>query len=287
LLNIPWICKITRYGEEARIIGPKDRLFVASYPVDRKDDIASKIETLFDIPCGTVPNFLNLTLTPSNQIIHPARYYGIFRDWDGKRTYSKEELAARNGLTLYETIDELSAEILKCLDNELQQIKLALLQRYPQLDLSFVPPIDERIHEQYGNQISDKSSLRSTFATNQGYRGCATPLKEVGPNKFIPALESRLFWEDIPYGLCILKNLAEMLGNFPTPMLDKMIRWHQQWMGKEYLMADNQLNPRLIPETGCPNKYGIHTVGDLVKTCIQKEMLNYKRPISRVDGSFF
>jgi hypothetical protein len=42
----------------------------------------------------------------------------------------------------------------------------------------------------------------------------------------------RLFWEDIPYGLCILKNLVEMLGNFPTPAIDSMIRWHQQFMGK-------------------------------------------------------
>lgn len=42
----------------------------------------------------------------------------------------------------------------------------------------------------------------------------------------------RLFWEDIPYGLCILKNLVEMLGNFPTPGIDFMIRWHQQFMNK-------------------------------------------------------
>jgi hypothetical protein len=41
-----------------------------------------------------------------------------------------------------------------------------------------------------------------------------------------------LFWEDIPYGLCILKNLVELLGNFPTPAIDSMIRWHQQFMDK-------------------------------------------------------
>ena len=32
----------------------------------------------------------------------PARYYGIFRDWDGERTYSRAELAERKGLTLCE-----------------------------------------------------------------------------------------------------------------------------------------------------------------------------------------
>lgn len=58
------------------------------------------MQSLFDIPCDTVANFLNLTLTPSNQIIHPARYYAIFRDWDGKRTYTIDELEKRRGMTL-------------------------------------------------------------------------------------------------------------------------------------------------------------------------------------------
>lgn len=34
--------------------------------------MALRVEAMFDIPCGTVPNFLNLTLTPSNQILHPG-----------------------------------------------------------------------------------------------------------------------------------------------------------------------------------------------------------------------
>lgn len=73
---------------------------MACYPVERREEAATLMETLFDIPCRTVANFLNLTLTPSNQIIHPARYFAIFRDWDGQRTYSRQELEAREGLTL-------------------------------------------------------------------------------------------------------------------------------------------------------------------------------------------
>lgn len=92
LQNIPWICKIKKYGSEARIIGPKKCLYVATFPVEQRDEIACVMTSMFDIPCQTLPNFLNLTLTPSNQILHPARYYGIFRDWDGKRTYTKAEL---------------------------------------------------------------------------------------------------------------------------------------------------------------------------------------------------
>lgn len=42
-----------------------------------------------------------------------------------------------------DNFDEFSAETLAAIDNELQQIKLALLQRFPQLDLSSVYPIGQ------------------------------------------------------------------------------------------------------------------------------------------------
>ena len=133
----------------------------------------------------------------------------------------------------------------------------------------------------------------------------------------------------------------ELLGNFPTPGIDFMIRWHQQFMGKvrpkpqaaddagphltpsatltprpspqnsvslalihfsqqasrsswylrhltlavpfsqEYLLPDSQLNPRLLSETGAPNKYGIHNVEELVETCLPREMMGYRHPRSR------
>lgn len=132
LQNIPWICKAVEYGKRARygkracaraycaeplvysILGPKDNLWVAASPPERAAECTELITSLFDIPARPVPNFLNLTLTPSNQIIHPARfvaaasvrsatcarhthgmrppcsYFGIFRDWDGRKTYTKE-----------------------------------------------------------------------------------------------------------------------------------------------------------------------------------------------------
>ncbi|CAB1098897.1 unnamed protein product [Ectocarpus sp. CCAP 1310/34] len=187
-----------------------------------------------------------------------ARYYGIFWDWDGTKTYSKAELEERKGLTLYDNFDEFSAETLAAIDNELQQIKLALLQRFPQLDLSSVFPIGQRVKLHYGEDVSDTSSLKQTFCSNIGYKGCPTPLKEFSPGRFGPNVDTRLFWEDIPFGLCILKNLAEMLGNFPTPTMDFLIRWHQKPMGLQFLTPEGQLNPQLLERTGAPYKYGIH-----------------------------
>ena len=59
-------------SKSAIIVGPKKKLYVASYPVEQRNEMALRVEAMFDIPCGTVPNFLNLTLTPSNQILHPG-----------------------------------------------------------------------------------------------------------------------------------------------------------------------------------------------------------------------
>ena len=73
LQNIPWICKTTVYGFESRILGPKKVLKAASSPVEKTAFVTDLVERLFDIPTLPLPNFMCLTLTPSNQIIHPAR----------------------------------------------------------------------------------------------------------------------------------------------------------------------------------------------------------------------
>ena len=69
---------------------------------------------------------------------------------------------------------------------------------------------------------------------------------------------------DIPFGLCILKCMAEIL-NIPTPRINFYIEWHQQFMGKDYLV-DGRLNQgAIVKETGAPYAYGIRNVYDLVK----------------------
>ena len=125
----------------------------------------------------------------------------------------------------------------------MQTIRMALVMRFPQLNLSQLPPIKERICEAYGKDVADSSSLLAVMRTNKGYAGCATPLKVAANGNYTPNLDSRLFWEDIPYGLVIIKNLAELMGDMPVPTVCHMIRWHQQYMGKEYLTADGVSEP--------------------------------------------
>lgn len=66
LFNIPFICKSDEYGKTVRIIGPKDELLAAIEPVSRTNEVLELITKMWTIPSKSIPNFLALTLTPSN-----------------------------------------------------------------------------------------------------------------------------------------------------------------------------------------------------------------------------
>ena len=37
-----------------------------------------------DVQMRQLQDFSAIVLNPANQIIHPARYWGIFKDWNGE-----------------------------------------------------------------------------------------------------------------------------------------------------------------------------------------------------------
>jgi hypothetical protein len=264
---IPWICRALVYGKECKMIGPKKLLYAAASPIERVSTVTKLVEQLFDIPCAPIPNFMCLTMVPSNQIIHPGRYYGIFKDWDGKKTYDATSIPL-----LYEQLDDFSAQQLQDLSDELQKVRKALEAKYPQLDLSGVKDLGERIVEHYGTDVADKSSLKNIFNTNRGYATVKTPVVDAGNGQVIPNVNCRFFTEDIPFGLMILRNIGELAG-VETPVFDKFIIWHQNLMGKEYL-KDGKMNPELVQETGAPARYGITTLHDLVEASLPQAAEN-------------
>ena len=68
----------------------------------------------YSIPAIPIPGFLNLTLTPSNQIIHPGRVYAHFKNWDGEQTFEASKMPL-----LYEDLTEEGAYEIQVLDNEI------------------------------------------------------------------------------------------------------------------------------------------------------------------------
>ena len=124
---------------------------------------------------------------------------------------------------LYEDLTEEGAYEIQVLDDEIQAIKRALLERFPDLQLPQILPIAERICTMYDGQISDKSSLKRIFNTNIGYSRVQFPMvpkDPANPSQVVLNTNARFFWEDVPYGLCILKDVGRILG-VPTPHCTK------------------------------------------------------------------
>ena len=88
-------------------------------------------------------------------------------------------------------------------------------------------PIKDRIESMYDGQISDKSSLKRVFNTNIGYSRVPFPMLPVDKTgeKVTLNLNARFFWEDVPFGLVILKDIAQLAG-VATPHIDKQIIFH-------------------------------------------------------------
>jgi hypothetical protein len=102
------------YGKDINIIGPKKHLYLASYPLENVHYASNALTHCYFIPTIPIPGFLNMTLCPSNQIIHPGRVYGFFKDWDGQSTFEASKMPK-----LYEDLDEVSAQEIQYLDDEI------------------------------------------------------------------------------------------------------------------------------------------------------------------------
>ena len=87
---IPWICRTLSYGSKSANYGGKHVNVVAVTPKEKFD----KMNEMFldDIswrPLGVgkfvqACSFLSLTLSVDNQIIHPARCYGLWTQYEGR-----------------------------------------------------------------------------------------------------------------------------------------------------------------------------------------------------------
>ena len=161
------------------------------------------------------------------------------------------------------------------------------MKKYPEIDLNSLLPIKERIIKQYEEQISDKSTLQSVFSTNMGYDILTFPMVSANGNNYIMSIyiyiyifgidgvvidtKHRFFWEDIPYGLCILKNYGDAF-KVPMPNCEKVIQFHQKFMGGiKFLDKENNLVMDNIQKTGAPSKYGYTSTLDFVATSLPQK----------------
>jgi len=95
-------------------------------------------------------------------------------------------------------------------------------------------------------------------------------LKKLAPGdvKVKLNLNARFFWEDIPFGLVILKDIANIVG-VSCPNITRNIIFHQKFMPIKYVdEKSGEFIKAALKDTGAPSVYGIKTIEDLVKTSV-------------------
>lgn len=237
--RVPYVARLKEKGKSVYMLDEKKELFISLINSSNLDYVTN-IEKMLNIKCTYIQNYLNLTLTPSNPILHTTRIYSMFKDND---FYDHEPF-------FYSEWDEISANTLFKCDYELQK----LCQSLNKIDLSYVKSLKE--HYEADTEEKFVKKMKSI----ESFKKIKAPVEEKN-GKFFPDYTSRYFLEDFPFGLLIIKGFS-VICNVETPTIDLIIMWVQKKLNKEY-MIDNKLIGKDLIETGIPQNYGITTKEDI------------------------
>jgi hypothetical protein len=247
LQTLPWACRIQEYGRSVHVLGAKIAVDVAARPRSRVGEIAALLERALGISIDPAASLMALTLANTGQLIHPGLMYGHFCEWDGT------PFPAADIPFFYHGLDEHGAATLSGLSDEIQRIRARL---EPTMDLAAVRPLHEWLIHSYQDAIGDRSTLRKAFLTNRAYEGLMAPVRELAPGDYVPDFRSRYLTEDVPFGLVVSRAIAELCA-VETPIMDQVIRWAGDRLGKDYLGGDAR-------EARIPQNYGLETWEQLV-----------------------
>lgn len=206
--RVPAIARLEKRGQTVKSTGYRDELHISSLPFEYVEECAEIMKGIFDIPCKVIPNFLNLTLTPSNPILHTTRLKTIFKGWHEGITYEKLPL-------FYEEWDNETSRLLLACDNEIQEICKALSE----YNLKYVKSLRNHYEAQTPEELTKKISSISAF------KGIKTPAIECN-GKYKPDLSSRYFVADFSYGLTVIRQVA-WFADIATPNIDSTLDWYK------------------------------------------------------------
>lgn len=203
--RVPFISRIIEYGKEAELKGYKETLHVAIEHTTDKESIRYELEKLFEKPVSVADNFYEVSLSNSNPLLHPARLYTMWKDWQPGMLYP------RNPQFYAEWTVEASAILIQ-MDDEFQH----LLK-----ELGLKPGCIPTILDYY--ESTDEITLTQKLHDIRAFQGILSPMKEV-EGGFIPDFSSRYFTEDFPYGMRFIVETAHK-HNVQIPTIEKVYQW--------------------------------------------------------------
>ncbi|WVT78086.1 NAD/NADP octopine/nopaline dehydrogenase family protein (plasmid) [Sinorhizobium chiapasense] len=226
--DVPHIAFDLIAGKRVRMGGAKAELFVALH---RRESAASgaalvaMLNRLYEAPVTLLKDYLEITLTPGNALMHPAVLYALIGPGA-----PFENAPFNEPLCWWSDCPQAGAELLEACDAENQAIRRASEARLG-IDLSSVKPLQQELIEAYGDQIADDRTMYTLLRTNRAYAGIRAPLVANPHGRgLVIDRESRAFHEDIAFGQALLVSMAGRL-DVPVPAIAKTYRWARDYHG--------------------------------------------------------
>ena len=203
--RVPFISRIIDYGKKAELKGYKETLHVAIENTSDKEPIRAELEELFEKPVSIADSYYEVSLSNSNPLLHPARLYTMWKDWQPGILYP------RNPQFYTEWTIEASNLLIQ-MDDEFQQLLKAL---------GLKPGCIPTILDYY--ESTDTISLTQKLHDIKAFQGIPSPMKEI-EGGWIPDFSSRYFTEDFPYGMRFIVETAHE-QNVAIPTIEKIYQW--------------------------------------------------------------
>lgn len=201
------VARLKKYGESVYELGRKSELQIGSIPAFESPAICKDVSEMFNMPCFALDNYLAVTLTPSNPILHTTRLYSMFKEYEPGKVYSN------NSLFYEDWTDDASRMLIAC-DAELQ----GLCKVIP-LDLNSVISLKDHYESWTVETMSQK--IRNIKA----FKGLWSPMKKT-ENGWIPDWASRYFATDFSFGLKVFYDIAKLFF-VATPNMAAMWNWYK------------------------------------------------------------
>lgn len=150
-------------------------------------------------------NYLEVSITNSNPILHTSRLYTLFAEWD-------KEKRIDDNILFYEDWDEDSADLLIKMDEELFRI----IDHLP-VNKDFIPSILDYY------ECHDALSLKNRLSSIESFKGIKSPMKQ-DYKGWYPDYSSRYFTEDFGYSLRFIWELAKKYS-VDTPYINMVYEW--------------------------------------------------------------
>lgn len=203
--RVPYIARVNEYGKSASLLGYKPVLKLAVKNISNSEDLKEQLSSLLLTPIELLPNYFDAALTNSNPILHPSRLYGLWHDWQPGIVYPRQTL-------FYEEWDLFSAQVLVACDEEFFAVRSKT---------DATPDGLPRLLDYY--ESTNAAELAEKLRNIPAFKHIPAPMIKT-ENGFLPDWGNRYFLEDFPFGLKIVKKLADKFQvNVPT--IDKILAW--------------------------------------------------------------